>query len=271
MSLQVFEKETSADQCECPILAVRDVVAGYSSATPIIIDLSFQVRRGEFVSLVGPSGVGKTTLLRTLAGLLPPLQGKVVFEGAPISAPPRHLTIIFQDYSRSLLPWMSVIDNITLVLRSRKELSAQQRRDRAMSALSVVGLARDFGKYPWELSGGMQQRVAIARALAYEPHVLLMDEPFASVDALTRTDLEELVLKVRADFGMTILLVTHDIDEAIYMSDRVVVLGGRPARVTGRVDIPFGPVRDQFATKALPEFSRLRQLIFDEVQQGSSR
>lgn len=271
MSLETLEKKHHVDLESMPILSVRNVVAGYSATTPIIFDLSFQVRRGEFVSLVGPSGIGKTTLLRTLAGLLPPLEGKVEFEGASISAPPRHLTLIFQDYSRSLLPWMSVIDNVTLVLRSRKELSSKQRLDRGMEALSVVGLARDFAKYPWQLSGGMQQRVAIARALAYEPRVLLMDEPFASVDALTKTDLEELVLKVRADFGMTILLVTHDIDEAVYMSDRVVVLGGRPACVSGRVDIPFGPDRDQFATKALPEFSRLRQLIFDEVHQGSGR
>ena len=271
MTLEILEKGAGATLNGGPILSVRNVVAGYSAATPIIVDLSFEVQRGEFVSLVGPSGVGKTTLLRTLAGLLPPLQGKVEFAGMPIFAPPRHLNVIFQDYSRSLLPWMSVIDNVTIVLRSRRELSSKQRLDRGLEALSVVGLARDFHKYPWQMSGGMQQRVAIARALAYEPHVLLMDEPFASVDALTKSDLEELVLKVRADFGMTILLVTHDIDEAVYMSDRVVVLGGRPARVSGRIDVPFGSVRDQFATKALPEFSRLRQLIFDEVHQGSGR
>src|SRR5262249_7498215 len=149
------------------------------------------------------------------------------------------LAVVFQDYSRSLLPWMSVRDNVTFPLRRRGLDKAARRRD-AESALESVGLADAAKKFPWQLSGGMQQRVAIARALAYRPSLLLMDEPFGSVDAQTREDLEDLLLQVRAANDMTILLVTHDIDESVYVSDRVLVMGQSPGRVIAdlAIDLP---------------------------------
>jgi len=269
MTQSTGRQDASAPHVEA-LLEARELSVGYGGpqGTTIISGLDFSVRAGEFVSIVGPSGVGKTTLLRTLSGLLEPTAGSLTFEGRPVIGPPDHLALVFQDYSRSLLPWATNGKNVELVLR-RRGMAHSERRERAVSVLEAVGLnAAAAGKYPWELSGGMQQRVSIARALAYEPRVLLMDEAFGSVDALTRVGLEDLVLRVRAQFDMTVLLVTHDIDEAIYMSDRVIVLGGAPASVIGSVDIPFEGDRDQFATKALPVFAELRHEIYEHVQSG---
>ena len=251
------------------VFSAHGLVAGYPNKSPTIDNLNFSIRRGEFVSLVGPSGVGKTTLLRAMSGLITPLAGKVALEGQAFTSPPPHMTMVFQDYSRSLLPWMSASKNIELILRKRTDLSAADRRQKAHEALDTVGLGGGPDRYPWQLSGGMQQRVAIARALAFEPHVLLMDEPFASVDAMTRSDLEDLVLKVRSEFSMTIVLVTHDIDEAIYMSDRILLLGGAPASIQDSLDVPLGPQRDQIATKASPVFQALRHDVFSWIHSNS--
>ncbi len=186
----------------------------------------------------------RRTLLRTLCGLLPVLGGEVRLEGDVVSGPPRELTMVFQDYSRSLLPWMTVRRNVELVLEAQG-LPRRERRARGGAGRSqAVGLAGHEDKYPWQMSGGMQQRSAIARALAYEPHVLLMDEPFASVDAITRSELEDLVLTVQQEFGMTIMLVTHDIDEAIYMSDHIFVLNGSPASIQEVLRVPLARPRD---------------------------
>ncbi|CAN5297727.1 ABC transporter ATP-binding protein [soil metagenome] len=245
----------------------ESVSAGYNPARPIISDLSFTVARGEIAALVGPSGVGKTTLLRTLSGLLPVLQGQVVLEGVPVVGPPRELTMVFQDYSRSLLPWMTVRKNVELVLEAAK-VDKKARRARADRALAAVGLADHADKFPWQMSGGMQQRSAIARALAYEPHVLLMDEPFASVDAITRNELEDLVLSVQQEFGVTVMLVTHDIDEAIYMSDRIFVLNGTPATIQEIVEVPLSRPRNQVDTKAEPLFAELRGTVYRLVHRN---
>ncbi|MEV8632828.1 ABC transporter ATP-binding protein [Streptosporangium sp. NPDC051023] len=219
--------------------------------------IDLRVAEGELVCIVGPSGCGKSTLLRSIAGLLRPTGGQVVLNGTPVAQTPDDLAVVFQDYSRSLFPWMSVADNISLPLR-RKGQGKKERVRSAMEALEQVGLADAAGKYPWELSGGMQQRVSIARALAYRPSLMLMDEPFGSVDAQTREDLEDLTLRVRGHHNMTILLITHDIDESVYVGDRVVVLSKAPARVVEdlRVDLP-GP-RDQISTREHPDFVRLR-------------
>jgi len=228
------------------------------------IDLS--VADGEVVTIVGPSGCGKSTLLRCVAGLVPPTGGQVVLNGAPVTRVPDRLAVVFQDYSRSLYPWLSVRENVALPLRrtirGRSARGAQAaraaRRSAAEAALESVGLAGVSGKYPWQLSGGMQQRVAIARAIAYDPLLLLMDEPFGSVDAQTREDLEDLVLRLRAERNITILLVTHDIDESVYTGDRVIVLSPGPGQVRAVIEVDLPSPRDQIATKELREFTHLR-------------
>ena len=171
------------------------------------------------------------------------------------------MAVVFQEYNRSLMPWMSVRNNVLLPLR-HKPLAKAERTTLVEESLAAVGLTRFIDHYPWQLSGGMQQRVAIARALAYQPSILLMDEPFASVDAQTRGDLEDLVLKVHADFGMTILFVTHDIDESVYLSDRIVVLSHAPTEVKEIVVVELPTVRDQIVTKELPDFARLRAYVY---------
>jgi NitT/TauT family transport system ATP-binding protein len=224
---------------------------------PALDDVNLDVRNGELVSVVGPSGCGKSTLLRAIAGLIRPTRGTVRVDGIPVDGVPDNLAVVFQDYSRSLLPWLSVRDNVAFPLRGRGLRRAAQRAA-ADAELDAVGLADAARRYPWQLSGGMQQRVAIARALAYRPTLLLMDEPFGSVDAQTRGDLEDLLLGVRADHEMTILLITHDIDESVYIGDRVVVLGPAPGRVIGDLAVGLPPERDQITTRELPEFVRLR-------------
>jgi NitT/TauT family transport system ATP-binding protein len=233
------------------------------TATQAIADLSIEVNRGEFVCIVGPSGCGKTTLLKTISGLLPATSGTVELEGKPITAPPEQMALVFQDYSRSLYPWMTVAANVEFPLRRRAKA---ERRQAVQQALESVGLDGFTGKYPWQLSGGMQQRVAIARGLAYRPEILLMDEPFASVDAQTRSDLEDLVLKLRHDYGITILFVTHDIDESVYLADRVVILSQRPTVVQETLDVPLPRPRDQVTTKELPEFAQLRAHVYRAIK-----
>ena len=242
------------------MLAVEDLQFAYSSDRIIIANVSFDVSAGEIVSIVGPSGCGKTTLLKTLAGLLKPTKGKVLFQSQPVQGVPAGLAMVFQEYSRSLLPWASVSGNVELPLRY-KDLDAPGRARLVSESLDAVGLAGYGDHYPWQLSGGMQQRVAIARALAYQPKLLLMDEPFASVDAQTRADLEDLVAAVRARFDITIVFITHDIDEAVYLSDRVIVLSKSPTTVLDRIATELPRPRDQIATKALPQFVDKRSAI----------
>jgi NitT/TauT family transport system ATP-binding protein len=238
------------------VLEVTDLTREYGSHVAIE-NISLRVGDGELVTIVGPSGCGKSTLLRCIAGLLSPTAGQVVLDGTVVTRVPDRLAVVFQDYSRSLYPWLSVADNVALPLR-RTERHRAERRKAALSALQSVGLASFANRYPWQLSGGMQQRVAIARALACDPVLLLMDEPFGSVDAQTREDLEDLVVRVRAERSITILLVTHDIDESVYVGDRVIVLTAGPGRVRADVPVDLPRPRDQIATKELREFAHLR-------------
>ena len=230
-------------------------------ATHAVGDVSFSVDEGEFVCVVGPSGCGKTTLLKCIAGLLQPSSGEVFLRGKRVVEPPDELALVFQEYSRSLMPWSSVGNNVLLPLR-HKQLSRAERQRLVLDSLESVGLTRFVNHYPWQLSGGMQQRVAIARALAYQPAILLMDEPFASVDAQTRADLEDLILEVRDEYGITILFVTHDIDESVYLADRVAVLTHSPTEVKEIVSVHLPRPRDQIATKELPEFLHLRGHVY---------
>jgi len=246
------------------LVNVRKVYGGAAGPRTALADITFDVARGEFVCVVGPSGAGKTTLLRCLAGLMPPTSGEALFEGTPLRCVPEGIGVVFQDYSRSLFPWLTVARNVDLPLRVRG-MGRAGRAARVAEVLASVGLADAGRQYPWQLSGGMQQRVAIARALAYRPDLLLMDEPFASVDAQTRFELEDLILRVRADFGVTVVFVTHDIDESVYLADRVVVLSRSPGVVSEIVDITLPRPRDQLATKRDPAFARFREHLLSLV------
>ncbi|HEY2600937.1 MAG TPA: ABC transporter ATP-binding protein [Thermoleophilaceae bacterium] len=239
---------------------LKKVYGDGERAVEAIGDLSFEVEDNEFVCVVGPSGCGKTTLLKCISGLLAPSSGDVRLREQTVDGPPDKMALVFQEYSRSLFPWLTVRQNVELPLRHKVDKG--KARELCDEAIDSVGLKRFIDSYPWELSGGMQQRVAIARALAYQPEILLMDEPFASVDAQTRGDLEDLVLEVRHRYGVTVLFVTHDIDEAVYLSDRIVVLTSSPTSVTEIVDVPLPRPRDQVDTKELPEFARLRAHVY---------
>jgi NitT/TauT family transport system ATP-binding protein len=239
------------------------------NATHAIGSISFGIEEKEFVCVVGPSGCGKTTLLKCMSGLLEPSTGSTALKGRTVDGPPPEMALVFQEYSRSLLPWMSVRGNVTLPLRHKK-LGKGETARLVEEAVEAVGLAAFIDRYPWELSGGMQQRVAIARALAYQPEILLMDEPFASVDAQTRGDLEDLVLQVREQFGVTVLFVTHDIDESVYLADRIVVLTPSPTEVREVLTVDLPHPRDQVDTKELPEFARLRAHVYRLIKREQS-
>jgi NitT/TauT family transport system ATP-binding protein len=246
------------------VLEIKSLSKTYGSrdrATRAIGDVSFTVEDREFVCVVGPSGCGKTTLLKIVAGLLRPSSGEVLLHGRRVTGPPEEMALVFQEYGRSLMPWTSVRNNVLLPLR-HKQLARSDRQRLVDEAVSAVGLDGFAERFPWQLSGGMQQRVAIARALAYQPSILLMDEPFASVDAQTRGDLEDLVLRVREEFGVTILFVTHDIDESVYLSDRIVVLTQSPTEVKEMIPVDLPHPRDQIATKELAEFAHLRAHVY---------
>jgi NitT/TauT family transport system ATP-binding protein len=236
-----------------------------ANATRAIEDVSLVVADGEFLCVVGPSGCGKTTLLKCVAGLLRPTKGTVLLRGKAVTRPPEEMALVFQEYSRSLMPWTSVANNVLLPLRHKK-LGRKERKTLVHESLEAVGLDAFANRYPWQLSGGMQQRVAIARALAYQPSILLMDEPFASVDAQTRGDLEDLTLRVRDRYGITILFVTHDIDESVYLADRVVVLTHAPTEVKEIVGVDLPRPRDQIATKELADFAHLRAHVYRQIK-----
>ena len=239
-------------------------------STVAVQEISFEVDKEEFVSFVGPSGCGKTTLLMCIAGLIPPSSGAVKVKGVEINGPPQNLVLVFQEYNKSLFAWRSVMGNVLFGLEVRGRIS-RDAEDKARHLIDLVGLEGFERHYPWELSGGMQQRVAIARALAYEPEVLLMDEPFGSVDALTRLELEDTLLRLWKELKTTILFITHDIDEAIYLSDRICVLSRRPSRVVQRIDVHLGRPRNQLATRADPGFVELRNEIYKQISDEAGK
>ncbi|MFG3591245.1 ABC transporter ATP-binding protein [Bradyrhizobium sp. RDI18] len=231
----------------------------------VVDGLSLDVAPGEFACVVGPSGCGKTTLLRLVTGLLSPTQGEVRRFGAPVGGPSRDVAIVFQDYGRALLPWRTAAGNVALAFEAMGT-PRQERAARVAELLDKVGLAGHVDKYPAQLSGGMQQRVQIARCLAQEPRVLLMDEPFGALDALTRQALQDEIAKLVKESGATVLFVTHDLDEAIYLGDRVFALQANPGRLAEVIDVRLPRPRDQLGTREHPEFLWLRHVLFDHVQ-----
>ena len=192
-------------------------------------DLDLQVAAGELLTVVGPSGCGKSTVLDLVAGLTRPRGGRVTVDGRPVTGPGLDRSVVFQQYT--LLPWRTAAANVELALEAKGGMSRRQRADRARDCLDLVGLSEFANRYPHELSGGMKQRVAIARSLSYEPEVLLMDEPFGALDAQTRERLQEQLIGIWRRTGTTVVFITHDIDEAVFLGQRVAVMSARPGRI----------------------------------------
>ncbi|MFT4468875.1 ABC transporter ATP-binding protein [Arthrobacter sulfonylureivorans] len=264
------ETLTAGSTAVTPLLKVDKVTHTYGSgpaAHTALKELSFEVYPQEFVSIVGPSGAGKTTLLRTLSGLLTPTSGSVSIAGKAVIGVPDGMAMVFQDYSRSLLPWLTIEKNVAFPL-TKDSGTAAERKALIEESLEAVGLQGFNNRYPWQLSGGMQQRVAIARALAYRPRLLLMDEPFASLDAQTRAELEDLVLTLRHRYAVTVLFVTHDIDESVYLADRVLVLSKAPARLVENIEVTLPEPRDQISTKETETFVQIRGHVARLIRSG---
>ncbi len=228
-------------------------------------DVTLQVRQGEFLAVLGPSGCGKSTLLQMIAGLIAPTGGEVLFAGEPVRQPPEGMVYLFQQYAKSLLPWRTVSANVALAFEADRGIDKAEIQARCLRYLTMVGL-QEFGKhYPWQLSGGMQQRVAIARALAAHPRVLLLDEPFSAVDALTRVELQALILDLWRKQELTVVLVTHDVDEAVYLSDRIAILSKRPTVVEEVIETGIAHPRDAITTREHPRFLELRHTLLERL------
>jgi NitT/TauT family transport system ATP-binding protein len=221
---------------------------------------SLDIERGEFVCIVGPSGCGKSTLLRIIAGLEQADGGQAAYNGQPLTKPHRDVGMVFQEYS--VLPWRTVLDNVCLGLEFLGERKAA-RMETAMHYLGLVGMARFADAFPYELSGGMRQRVAIARALATNPQVLLMDEPFGALDAHTRILMQKELLRIWRETGKTVVLVTHSVDEALYLAGRIVVMTARPGRVREIIDVPLEHPRD----RSHPLYARMTARMLDILEE----
>ena len=247
-----------------PVLAF-DEVAIHLGGREIVSPTSLVVERGEFVCIIGPSGCGKTTLLRAAAGFVAPTSGRIRRLGRPVQGPGREAAFVFQDYGRALLPWRHVEGNVALALEAAG-VPRHEQPARIAAALQTVGLSAHARRFPAELSGGMQQRLQIARCLAQQPALMLMDEPFGALDALTRETLQDEIASLVRHEGLTVLFVTHDLEEAIYLGDRVIALRANPQpglpslAATIAVDIPRP--RDQLSAKEHPEFLRLRRELY---------
>jgi len=227
-------------------------------------DITLDVRAGEFLTLVGPSGCGKSTLLDLLGGLERPSAGRILLDGVPVAGPARDRAIVFQQYA--LFPWLTAQQNVEFGLDLAAEKPAI-RRDKARQYLDLAGLSAFAQRYPHELSGGMKQRVAIARSLAYEPEVLLMDEPFAALDAQTRENLQLELLRIWRATGKTIVFITHGIDEAIVLGQRVAVMTARPGRIHRLFDVPASLREQEEDVRSLPLFGELRHEIWRLLQE----
>jgi NitT/TauT family transport system ATP-binding protein len=248
-------------------IGIRSVTKAFGALTALD-DVSLDIADGTFLSLVGPSGSGKSTLLDLLGGLATPTSGEVLIDGEPVRGPGLDRGVVFQQYA--LFPWRTARANVEFGLEGGR-LGKRQRAERAREYLSLVGLSGFEDRYPHELSGGMKQRVAIARSLAYDPAVLLMDEPFAALDAQTREQLQDELLRIWRRTGKTIVFVTHGIDEAVYLGQRVAVLTSRPGRLKAVVDVDLGDRTGD--VRSDPAFGRQRhrlwELLHDEVRKAA--
>ncbi|MDA9531418.1 ABC transporter ATP-binding protein [Bradyrhizobium sp. CCBAU 25338] len=241
----------------------------------VVEDVSYDINDGDFIAVIGPSGCGKTTTMSMLAGFQKPTTGKVLFDGRPVRGPGPERGVIFQEYG--VFPWLTVKQNIAFGLTLNANHVATAERDAICDHyLGLMGLSDFANSYPKHLSGGMRQRLAIARAYAVKPQFLLMDEPFGALDAQTRSNMQNLLLKVLETEGKTVMLITHSVEEAIYLASRIVVVTARPARIKEIIDVPFAYPRDE-SIQERPEFaelrSHIRQLVMDEyrAQQAQMR
>lgn len=240
-------------------IKVRDVekvfLTSKGESKIALTQVNLEVKTGEFLCLLGPSGCGKSTLLNLIAGFDKPTAGEITIDGEPVKNPdPRYITI-FQDYG--LFPWRTVLENVEYGLEL-KGIPAAERKAIASRYIELVGLSKFAGSYPRELSGGMKQRVAIARALAVEPEILFMDEPFGALDAITRMKMQEEIVRIWQEKRCTVIFVTHDIDEAIYLADRIVIMSSSPGRIKSIVTVPLGRPRDRTGY----DFGRIREEIY---------
>ena len=259
---QTTAPATGAVVCQCRNLTVE--LDSSDGPRRILEGIDADLREGEFVAIMGRSGTGKTTLLRVLDGLIEPAPGSEIrFRGRPLDGPPDGAVFVFQNYAASLLPWRTLERNVALGLEGKAPKDEIRRR--VADALTMVGLAERAQDYPWRLSGGMQQRVQLARGLAMDACMLFMDEPFGALDAMTKASLQDELQRVHRQRNPTVAFVTHDIDEAVYLSDRILILRGTPATISREIRVELPRPRDQLATKELPEFLRLRRIVYDEM------
>lgn len=244
-------------------LRVQDVDFTYANGHQVFRGMNINARTGEFVAILGPSGCGKTTLLNLLSGFQLPQAGQVLINGAPTRPERAELGYVFQ--SPQLFPWLNVLENVRFGLRISGQLDAQAQNEKALHYLDLVGLANVAERLPRQLSGGMQQRVSLARALALEPSVLLMDEPFAALDAISRTSMNEETLRLWAELGQTVLFITHDIDEAVFLADRVIVLNIAPGGVHSELNIDLPRPRNNLQTRRMPTFLDYRNELMGRI------
>ncbi len=264
MTKTEYRHEGDATEAPSSMLSVRHLSRTFlRSADPVLQDVSLDVRAGQFVSVIGPSGCGKTTLLRIIAGLLSASGGEVFVEGRPSLGPSTDKAVVFQHFN--LFPWRTVLDNAAYGLEIQRVPKAE-RIQRATEYLRLMGLVGYERHYPSQISGGMRQRVGIARALAVEPRVLLMDEPFGALDALNREYLQGELQKLCEARTLTVLFVTHSIDEALYLSDRVLVMGSHPGRILNEFEVTLPRPRWGYDVRAEPQFADLRARIWAILQ-----
>jgi NitT/TauT family transport system ATP-binding protein len=259
------ETATAASPAKIVLSGVSKAFERRNSGTPTMAlkDLELSVPEGQFVSVLGPSGCGKTTILRLVDGLVTPDTGSVLVSGRP-PRPGPEMGFVFQAFR--LIPWATVQSNVEFALTSTS-LDRKERADRAAQYIALVGLRRFADSYPGELSGGMKQRVALARAFASEPEILLMDEPFASIDAQTRELMQVELMKLWSQYRATVLFVTHSVDEAIMLADRVVLMSPRPGRVIEEIDVDLPRPRWQYDIRATPRFVELRTYLWSAIRE----
>ncbi|MGX5695204.1 ABC transporter ATP-binding protein [Agromyces soli] len=252
-----------------PLISVRDLSVSYDVARTgkrlvAIEGVDLDVHEGEFITVLGPSGCGKTTFMNVVAGLVKPTTGTVLVDGRPVTGPGPDRAVVFQDYA--LLPWRTVFDNVKFGLEMQKGLKGEGWRDRVQDAIDMVGLSGFESSYPRELSGGMQQRVGLARAFVAEPRILLMDEPLGAVDALTREVMRDEIDKLIQKTGKTVLFITHSIEEAILLGDRIVVFKSHPGAIKEVIETGLERPRSERSVQHDPRFLELRDHLWDALQ-----